>query len=249
MLRSLAPALFLTLPLLAHANNPSDLDGVIGKDDRYQITERDLRKTHLSVGQLVLKYSTGSSLCSGTVIGKRHVLTAAHCLWEKGEFPSRVDFYPGSITPIHTSKNKYGKHQGVSVRIHPNYPKAEITAYDLGLIYFAKDLPVPALPIAEAPSGLTLPFYELIISGYPGDKETGTLWEARGYMKTNPVLGSSAHTLDTVAGMSGASIRTEGQVIAVHSGGQMDSKGRYVFNYANFLTESRIALLRKWLKD
>jgi V8-like Glu-specific endopeptidase len=183
------------------------------------------------------------------VIGKRHVLTAAHCLVDGGKIPSKIVFYPGSTTPIATSKNRYGKHEGVAVRVHPGYSKSQITENDMGLIYFAKDLPVPALPIAEAPSTYLLPFQELIISGYPGDKETGTLWEAKGYLKTNPLVDANAHYLDTYAGMSGASIRTGGAVIAVHSSGITDASGKYVVNYANFLSATRIQMLKKWLKD
>jgi glutamyl endopeptidase len=248
MLKSLARFLVLSLPLFAHAE-PTGLEGVIGTDERYPITRANMRQPHLSVGQLVLTFAGGESLCSGTVIGKRHVLTAAHCLVDGGKIPSKIVFYPGSTTPIATSKNRYGKHEGVAVRVHPGYSKSQITENDMGLIYFAKDLPVPALPIAEAPSTYLLPFQELIISGYPGDKETGTLWEAKGYLKTNPLVDANAHYLDTYAGMSGASIRTGGAVIAVHSSGITDASGKYVVNYANFLSATRIQMLKKWLKD
>ncbi len=248
MLKSLVRFLVLSLPVLAHAG-PTGIEGVIGTDERYQITKANMKQPHLSVGQLVLSFADGEALCSGTVIGKRHVLTAAHCLVDNGNIPSRIVFYPGSTTSIATTKNRYGKYEGVAVRVHPGYTKARITENDMGLIYFAKDLPVPALPIAEAPNSYLLPFQELIVSGYPGDKETGTLWEARGYLKTNPLAETNVHYLDTYAGMSGASIRSGGAVIAIHSSGRTDASGKYVANYANFLSAARIQLLKKWLKD
>lgn len=74
-------------------------------DNRFAVIGRDNRKRHFdmtgyphrTIGMLVSRYGQSSSNCTATLIGERHILTAAHCVYNHDErtFPDALTFYPG----------------------------------------------------------------------------------------------------------------------------------------------------------
>lgn len=87
------------------------------------------------VMKLNMKSSFGDSLggCTGTVVGPRVVLTAAHCL-DEGVAAVRV--WPGNGPEFDAQ----------SFVFFPNY-KFNVSGFDVGLIFMAEDLPRAAAPI------------------------------------------------------------------------------------------------------
>jgi len=69
--------------------------GVLGQDDRYRVgdmTEYPFR----TIGYLLARYGEDFSSCTATLIGKQHILTAAHCVYDRNSssFPQELMFYP-----------------------------------------------------------------------------------------------------------------------------------------------------------
>jgi V8-like Glu-specific endopeptidase len=122
---------------------------------------------------------------SGVLLDGRHVLTAAHLLYQGGALDSSVTVYPGrngqSVTP-------FGSAQGTDLVVHPSYvsgPAAGTDAYDLGVITLDHDVSaaagafglLPLYPDSTFDSGGTID-----ILGYPADTFSGV----NQYFSTGP---------------------------------------------------------------
>ena len=67
-------------PCVPHGDGQAEKRGIIGPtDDRVLWTDRNF--PYSAIGRII----SGSALCSGTLIGPRHVATAAHYIAKQGE--------------------------------------------------------------------------------------------------------------------------------------------------------------------
>lgn len=241
-------SLLLISPIISWANNEHD-SGVIRKDERIQITESNQTPVHQSIGALSIRYGNLSFSCSGTVVGPRHVLTAAHCLNYKNQYPDKVTFYPGLLGDPKSSKLPFGKFMTSKIKIYPAYLKAKIEHNDLAMVIFDENLPVESLKMEVANRKFHLRFTSLTVTGYPADKLKGTMWESNGRSKIKFKGNAGTHFLDTMPGMSGSSIRVGSKIIAVHSSGSTNSKGVFVRNTAHFFSEESLSIVQGWIKE
>jgi V8-like Glu-specific endopeptidase len=224
---------------------------IIGKDDRKLITNKNAKLVHDSIGLMVIRKGNIQGYCTGTVIGPRHVITAAHCLWDdsKSSTVPLVTFIPGNRDDHKKRKFPFGTFRSSKLRVLSEYKKNRSTQGDLGLITFSQNLPVDALSMGVLPLGSTS---SLTIAGYPIDKTLGQLWEGKGKRISHFLENdSSAHDVDTVHGQSGSAVRAiingKETIIAIHSKGK--SGLFYDYNEALFLTNKSITTIKKWMKE
>lgn len=119
---------------------------------RHAIVNGQPYSGHPSVGELQIGMS---GLCTATLVGKRTVLTAAHCI-ESGA--------------SHTFLVGGGSYKAASVHRHPSYNSGSLQA-DIALVLLSQEPPVAPTPIATvAPA----PGLKVTLVGYGVTSENGS---------------------------------------------------------------------------
>ena len=113
--------------------------------------------------------------CTAAVVGKRKILTAAHCMIDVGGDKS----YIYGDDDLNTSGDESFRTKVVSFKAHPNYTGSGSwqTGYDVAVITTADDLPVPqsqwAKVAGSADSALTAPGKNGFALGYGRTSASG----------------------------------------------------------------------------
>jgi V8-like Glu-specific endopeptidase len=183
---------------------------VFGTDDRVQIGNTQVYP-FTAIGYIEGKSKQGYSSCSGTLIGPRTVITAAHCIYshdDKG-WMEEVIFVPGLNGP---EVVPFGAYEYETMSIVEGYVTnyqgsyGSVVPWDLGIITLAQ-------PIGDQLGWLgyshvaNLGDFDANIVGYPGDKPGGTMWRATcGVLAENVDAGMMLYDCDTYPGSSGSSV-------------------------------------------
>ncbi|WP_108817719.1 trypsin-like serine peptidase [Pseudovibrio sp. Alg231-02] len=145
--------------------------GIIGEDNREIIDSWD--KPWSAIGRVNVAGFRSRSMCSGTLISDRMVITAAHCLYNartgKAHVPSKINFVAGVRRDkfiAHTTAACTYLLDGYTFTTRPTLKHA---ATDVGVIILSKPLDVPPMSVISKSQEVTQNL-DITSAGYARDR-------------------------------------------------------------------------------
>jgi V8-like Glu-specific endopeptidase len=217
---------------------------VIGKDDRVRI--RNTRAyPWRCICQLLITARDGSRWTgTGWLVGRRTLMTAGHCVYmhTRGGWARSIEVIPGRDAGNRPFGSRVGT-QFFSVR---GWTRSRKRAYDYGAILLPRNTnyggQLGYFGFANY-SFFTLMGMKVNLSGYPGDKPTGTQWwHCRRIKLVTPR--TLVYNIDTAGGQSGSPVwRKKGNqryAVGIHTNGS--SSG----NSATRITKAVYKNIKRW---
>jgi len=227
---------------------------LIGNDTR-SIVHNTQREPYKKMGKVLG--------CSGTVISRSAILTAAHCLYEPNSGTDKWSetsfFAPARYRDDGDVEDPYGRWLFDHVTMYDQWRESRARDYDIAVVQLKPAEDDKCLYVGDVVGHAGLRRAELgsdllnraTVSGYPSDKDDGEMWtsgpcegeifERSGYRYIG------FHYCDTYAGNSGSSLFDErGSVQGIHVASWYDRSRRPLFNGAVLLRGQHYNRIRDW---
>ena len=212
------------------------IESIIGTDSRYQITN-----TTVYPYRAIAKITSSIGGCTGWLINANTVVTAGHCLYN-GSWATNVVVYPGR----NGTSSPYGSCGYTRLYSVSGWTSSRSPEYDYGAIKLNCSIGNTTGWFGYRWQSASLTGQPSYISGYPGDKPSGTQWRSDDSVRITETR-RLFYANDTYGGHSGSPVWNNGAScstcgIAIHAYG-VGSNG---YNGGTRITEAVYNNLTTW---
>jgi glutamyl endopeptidase len=171
------------------------IESIIGADGRYQITN-----TTAYPYRAIAKITSSIGGCTGWLINANTVVTAGHCI-HNGSWATNVVVYPGR----NGSSTPYGSCGYTRLYSVSGWTSSRSPEYDYGAIKLNCTIGNTTGWFGYRNSSTSLTGQPSYISGYPGDKPSGTQWRSDDSIRITDIR-RLFYANDTYGGHSGSPV-------------------------------------------
>lgn len=219
-----------------------NVGAIIGRDDRIHVPTPEVQgwSPH---GHLDMTFGDKNYIGSGLLVGPRHVVTAGHCVHEKG-WATSISFTPG----LNETDRPFGSAEVKQIYTVKEWVNNRDPQNDFALLILDRDIGNQVGWYGlMTPSNAFLEELTINVTGYPGDKGGKKLYTMAGHVEkyNSKILN---YSIDTFGGQSGAGIWTtlrdnKRYCCGIHTSGQ-----RNVENTATRINDTKFDLLVDWMQ-